>query len=321
MEQLNRFKPQSFTITEELPDKEIGRDSSKLDRFFIERSQSIFKFSIFLLLFTSLIVIGFVADAIIFADQLIESSLVVGYLYVTILLSVIYFIGTYSYREIGRFLEVSRVEKIQESAEKLKETPTNETVSFANSMLKRYETHQLERVQNGISSFRGEFPNLPYEKIVPSLSQHILSPIDSEAENLIFKYAKENAVATAISPVAIFDAIFVIWRNLRMVNEIVALYGFRAGFFGNLILLRRVAEQLMFIGVTEIAEDSLGALTGHTIASKLSSSVAGGIGNAILTIRIGVATIQVSRPIREQSRISMINRFLKSLNPFKKKES
>jgi len=314
---MEQIKPMNFTITEEVEGKD--RESSKLESFFIEKSDSIFRFSIFILMITALLIVGFIADAVIFADNLMKINHLLAYGYITLLAGVVYFIVVYSYREISQFLTITQVEKIQEMVESLKENPNRETIRFANSFINKYKDSRVDGVQEGIDSFQAVYPQLSYEEIIPSLSQKILSPIDLEAEKLIFKYAKENAVGTAISPLPLFDAIFIIWRNLRMVNEIAQLYGFRAGFFGNLIILRRLAEQLMFIGVTEIAEDSLGVLTGQTIASKISASVASGVGNAILTVRVGVATIQVVRPIRAKSRISLIGKFLKSFNPFHKR--
>ncbi len=292
------------------------------EEVYIEKSKGVLKFSLFIFLLLSILIIQFIADAVLFSQQLLETNSVLAYGYIALISSVIYMVAIYLYKEISRFLEISRVEKVQEEAERLKITPNKDVVQFAYTLINKYDKNKnIYGIQEGIKNFQDSCTQLPYGEILPSVSKNILSPIDKKAEAIILKYAKENGIATAISPVPLFDAIFIIWRNIRMVNEISTLYGFRAGLFGNFILLRRLTEQLLFIGVTEIVEDSVKILTGQTIASKLSSSVAGGLGNAIFTIRVGLAAVKISRPIREESNTSLIVSFLKNFNPFKQQNA
>jgi len=310
-------KSMSFQITEEDLNN-LNTKTNKYNSNFIKKSKSFYKFSIFTLIFASLIIFGSIAESILFANQLLEVNVVFGYIYLSILSAVIYFVFTFSFREIIKYLEISKVEKIQAEAKFLEENPNRNSINFAKNILEKYKYSQNENVKNGVETFRTDLPHLEYAQILPNISEKILSPIDMEVEKLIFKYAKENGIATAISPIPLFDALFIIWRNIRMVNQISEIYGFRAGLIGNFTLLKRVAEQLIFIGVAELTADSFSILTGQTIVSKLSSSIAQGVGHSILTVRIGLATIQVSRPIQKKSDVSMILRFLKSFNPFKK---
>jgi len=319
-----QIKPMSFKITEEnsfTPEKiSVKNENMEIekDEIFIEKGKSLYKFSIFLLLSTSLIIFGLIAESIIFAKELLEISSIFGYIYLSMLSGIIYFIFTFSYREISSYLDIAKVEKIQEMAKKLERTPTKNSVEFANMLIQKYQNSTNIKVLDAITKFQKDVSGLEYAQILPRVSENILSPIDLEVEKIVFKYAKENALATAISPIPLFDALFIIWRNIRMVNQISNIYGFRTGIIGNFKLLKRVAEQLIFIGVAELTADSISILTGQTIASKLSSSIAQGVGHSILTVRIGLATIQVSRPIHKKSDTSMILRFLKSFNPFKK---
>ena len=319
-------KPMSFKITEENSSQKNIVENIKFDfqsgetenLSILKKSRSLYRFSVFILLLASTVVIGSIAEAVIFANELFETSTFIGTLYISMVSALIYFVAIFGYREIIKYVEIDRVEKIQEKAKSLEKNATKDSLNFANSIIQKYKNHGNPEIIEGVESFKKELSDLEYSQILPKLSEKILSPIDREVEQLLFKYAKENALATAISPVPLFDALFIIWRNLRMVNQISALYGFRTGIVGNFILLRRVAEQLIFIGVAEITADSFSILTGQTIASKISSSIAQGVGHSILTIRVGLATIQVSRPIQKKSDTSMILRFLKSFSPFKK---
>lgn len=316
-----QMETMSFKITEKDNSfQNIKKKSTEKDESILSKSIFLHKFSTFVILVASLTILGLLAESIIFAKELLEVSSIFGYLYITILSAVIYYVAIFLYREISSFIDLSRVEKIQADISKFQKNPTKENLNFVKQLLIKYENSENSEVLQGVKDFKANLSELKYENVVSAISEQIILPIDKEVEKLIFQYAKENSIATAISPVAIFDAMFVIWRNIRMINKILNLYGFRAGILGNLTLLRKVAEQLIFIGVTEIAEESVGVLTTQTITSKLSSSIAQGVGLGILTVRVGLATIQVARPIEKKSDISYITKFLKSFipNPFKK---
>ncbi len=276
------------------------------------------RFITFLFLFVSLLIVGFIIDSVIYIEKVLEESPILAYSYIALFGVVSYLIVSYIFREIAKFLEISKVEKLQQEIEALKKLPTNEVLKVANILVTKYSSSPIPEVREGIEKLRGEISNISNENILSAISQYVLSPIDREVEKVIFKYAKETGMMTAISPFPLLDGLFIIWRNIRMVNEITQLYGFRAGLFGNLLLLRRVGEQLVFIGVTEIVSEGTGLLAGQTLTSKLSKSLAEGMGNALFTLRVGIATIEVTRPIREEGNISIVKRFLSSFNPFKK---
>ncbi len=276
------------------------------------------RFITFLFLFVSLLIVGFIIDSVLYIEKVLEESPILAYSYIALFGVVSYLIVSYIFREIAKFLEISKVEKLQQEIEALKKLPTNEVLKVANILVTKYSSSPIQEVREGIEKLRGEISNISNENILSAISQYVLSPIDREVEKVIFKYAKETGMMTAISPFPLLDGLFIIWRNIRMVNEITQLYGFRAGLFGNLLLLRRVGEQLVFIGVTEIVSEGTGLLAGQTLTSKLSKSLAEGMGNALFTLRVGIATIEVTRPIREEGNISIVKRFLSSFNPFKK---
>jgi putative membrane protein len=320
MEAYNEIRPMSFKITdsnEAVASNSISESIEEYreenERKFLKRGEKIGRFFLFSTALFSLILIGILADSIIFASQLFEASQIFGYLYLAVLSLVLYFVFYFIYLEVSKFLQMKKVDSLRKIAEDGKDM-----VSFANGVLALYGTRNEQYIINGVANFQTQFPNIAQSEFVPVLEKNLFSQMDREAEKVIFRYAKENALATAISPVALFDFIFLFWRNTRMVNEIVEIYGVRAGLLGNITILRRVMEQLIFIGVAEVTEESVTVLTGQTIASKLSSSVAQGVGHGILTVRIGVATMRVSRPVKAENSGGMISRFLKSFSPFKK---
>ncbi len=274
------------------------------------------KLSIFIVLFIALFLFGVVAEAIFFANEIFKRSEIAGYSYLTLLLAVSYFIGSFIFKEFLYMFKLGRVDAIREKSSILKKLPTNETVDFANLLMTHYDKSPL--TINGIEKFRTQFGNIQHSEIIEALSREILTPIDIEAEKLIFKYAKENGVVSAVSPVAILDLLFLFWRNMRMARELFELYGFRTGVIGQFVIMKKIGEALVFAGVSQISADAISILTSQTLVSKLSSAVASGMGNAIFTVRVGIAVIDTVRPIENDSHIALISRFIKSFNPFNK---
>ena len=287
------------------------------NKSFKEKLEAFSRFSIFFLALLSLIVIGTIADSIVFAKQLINDFPLLGYIYIGLLSFVVYLFLSFIVKEFISFLSVSKASEIQKTAIQLVKNPNIRVYSFVDNLIGKYGTNtQLSSVL--LSDFQNKKTNLKVDEVLPTFSEEILSVLDVEAEKTIFKYAKENGVVTAISPIPLVDTIFLIWRNIRMVNELSKIYGFRPRVFSNFLLLKRISEQLIFIGVTELSQQAVSILSGQTLTSKLSSSLSQGLGHAVLTVRIGLATIQTTRPIPLENETSLISKFVKSFNPFKK---
>ncbi len=290
------------------------------NKSFKEKLEAFSRFSIFFLALLSLIVIGTIADSIVFAKQLINDFPLLGYIYIGLLSFVVYLFLSFIVKEFISFLSVSKASEIQKTAIQLVKNPNIRVYSFVDNLIGKYGTNtQLSSAL--LSDFQNKKTNLKVDEVLPTFSEEILSVLDVEAEKTIFKYAKENGVVTAISPIPLVDTIFLIWRNIRMVNELSKIYGFRPRVFSNFLLLKRISEQLIFIGVTELSQQAVSILSGQTLTSKLSSSLSQGLGHAVLTVRIGLATIQTTRPIPLENETSLISKFVKSFNPFKKSNS
>jgi|GEM_PF-1837617 len=253
-------------------------------------------------------------DSVIFAREVFSLSPILGYTYMALWGVIIYYVSLFLYGQFEQYRSLKRVDKFRNG---FQSSSGDEVFRYGFAMVDSYKN---ELGEDRVRRLKETLKTVDSQEVATLLSTSVLDQFDDKVEKIIFKYAKENGVVTALSQMALLDLIFLLWRNGRMVGEIASVYGYRAGFTGNLLLIKRVSEQLLFIGVTEIVENSAGALAGQTVASKLSSSVAQGIGHSILTVRIGISAMQVCRPIEEKrSRTELISRFLKdigsSINP------
>lgn len=131
-----------------------------------------------------------------------------------------------------------------------------------------------------------------------SLSEReLIAPLDMDARGVIAATAKRVSVITAISPLAVFDMAVVAAQNMRMLRRIASIYGVRPGLFGLLKLARMVVTHIVLTGGIALGDDLIQQLIGHRLMAKLSARLGEGLFNGALTARIGLATIDVCRPL------------------------
>ena len=106
-----------------------------------------------------------------------------------------------------------------------------------------------------------------------------------------------RSTRTAVSPRALFDVLFVFVAALRMLRQLARLYGGRPGTLGMISLLRHVVTHLAITGGMAAGDTLLQQMLGHGIAAKLSQRLGEGVLNGLLTARLGLAAIDVTRPL------------------------
>lgn len=125
----------------------------------------------------------------------------------------------------------------------------------------------------------------------------LLAPLDREAERVIEAAARQVALLTAVVPLALLDVMAVLWVNLRMVRALAQVYGGRGGWIGSARLMRAVLLHLAAAGALAMGDDLLAPLAGGSVLSKLSRRFGEGAANGALTVRAGVAAMEVCRPL------------------------
>ena len=125
----------------------------------------------------------------------------------------------------------------------------------------------------------------------------LLAPLDKAATAEIESAARQVATITALVPLALVDVVTALGANIRMIRRIAEIYGGRAGTLGSWRLLRAVMTHLVATGAVAIGDDMLGSLAGGGVLSKLSRRFGEGLVNGALTARVGVAAMEVCRPM------------------------
>ncbi len=138
---------------------------------------------------------------------------------------------------------------------------------------------------------------LDADALIDLAEQQLMAPLDALARLEIEAASRQVAAATALIPLALVDVLVALSTNVSMIRRIAATYGGRAGFLGSWRLLKGVAAHLIATGAVAIGDDMIGSLAGGSALSKLSRRFGEGVINGTLTARVGVAAMEICRPM------------------------
>ena len=125
----------------------------------------------------------------------------------------------------------------------------------------------------------------------------LLAPLDAAARREVEAAARQVATVTAIVPLALADVVTALTANIRMIRRIAEIYGGRSGTLGSWRLTRTVLTHLVATGAVAVGDDLIGSVAGGGMLSKVSRRFGEGVINGALTARVGIAAIEVCRPL------------------------
>ena len=133
--------------------------------------------------------------------------------------------------------------------------------------------------------------------LIKLAERELMAPLDREARRLVSSAAQRVSIVTAVSPRALIDVLFVFAASLRLIRQLARLYGGRPGALGMIALLRHVIAHVAITGGMAASDSLIQQVLGHGIAAKLSQRLGEGVLNGLLTARLGLAAIDVTRPL------------------------
>lgn len=200
-------------------------------------------------------------------------------------------------REIFGFIRLARVAAIRIEADAALLGPDARRAKSVSSSIESLFSvrEELAWGRRRLREHRGDV--LSGRELLILTEREMLGPVDRQARALIAVSVRRVAMVTAVSPSAILDVGFVALENLAMVRRLATLYGGRPGFLGSLRLVRLVLGHLAVTGGVALGEDVVQQLIGHGLTARLSARLGEGIMNGAFTGRIGIAAVDLCRPL------------------------
>jgi putative membrane protein len=200
-------------------------------------------------------------------------------------------------REIFGLARLATIEKLhQRATEVLASDDRAASRAVVSDLIKLAHLNpQLARARAALKRHEGEI--IDGADMIRLAERELMSPLDAEARRLVSQAAQRVSIVTAISPRAMIDILFVFVAALRLIRQLARLYGGRPGTLGMIALTRQVIAHLAITGGVAASDSLIQQMLGHGVAAKLSQRLGEGMLNGLLTARLGLAAIEVTRPM------------------------
>ncbi|MEO0916831.1 MAG: TIGR01620 family protein [Pseudomonadota bacterium] len=199
--------------------------------------------------------------------------------------------------ELGALARLRRMDHLHREAVDIRTSGNlEEARSFARKLITFYKDRTdiswgASRLEETIND------SFDAETVFLATEDQLLAALDARAMREVETAARQVATITALVPLAFADVIAALTSNLRMIRQIAQIYGGRAGTLGSWRLTRAVIAHLVATGAVAVGDDLLGSLGGGHLLGKISRRFGEGLVNGALTARVGVAAIEVCRPL------------------------
>lgn len=242
---------------------------------------------------------GFVASlaAWDYVTGLLARSPILGAIATVLIGLLLFVLAAIGLRELAAFARLRRLDTIQKQAET---ALTNHDLKAARDVIGALNGLYASREDTAwgraeLHDRQGEI--MDADGLLGLAENTLLAPLDARAMREIEAAARQVATVTAIVPLALADLFAALTANLRMIRRIAEIYGGRAGTLGSWRLTRSVLTHLVATGAVAVGDDLIGSVAGGSVLSKISRRFGEGVVNGALTARVGVAAIEVCRPL------------------------
>ncbi|MEO1542278.1 MAG: TIGR01620 family protein [Pseudomonadota bacterium] len=245
----------------------------------------------------ALILAAAVDGVVTYATGVVASGSILGLTVLGLVLFVCAILLLLAIREGAALLRLRSVEETRMLAERARGEG-----SLAGAKAVAGQLHRLYRKRPELSWARAAVVERDGElfdadAVLDLAERSYMRDLDDLAVEEVRVATRQVAGATALIPLALADLIVALTANLRMIRRIAEVYGGRAGTLGSWRLFRAVAAHLIATGAVAVGDDLLGSIVGGGVLSRVSRRFGEGVVNGALTARVGVAAIEVCRPL------------------------
>lgn len=279
----------------DIPDLDAARAVQTVTRFAARPKSGFQRFALWV--FSSLFTLVLSVAAWNFITGLFAANSILGWLAFVLFALALLVVLVLAAREISAFSRMARLDTLRAAA----------TRAEAEGDLKsaRRVVDQLLHIYRGRADMAWVCARLDERRaevfdadaLLRLAETELMTALDQAALAEVEAAARQVATVTAFVPMALADVATALYSNTKLIRRLSELYGGRSSNFGSLRLLRRVFSSLLGAGAIALADDLVGSVASGGILSKLSRRFGEGFVNGALTTRVGLAAMELSRPL------------------------
>lgn len=270
--------------TMEMVTRLVGRPPSRLTRFFINTGVALFTFLLSI-------------AALDFINRLLNSYPLLGWVGIALFAMFTLAALGMAWREYRAWARFARIDAIQRQAgSALADDSMDQARKATDQLLSLYQKRpELDWNRKRLAERRGDV--FDARSLLTMAETELLAGLDQEARREIEAASRTVAAATALIPLALADVAAALAANLRMIRRMAEIYGGRAGAVGGWRLARTVMTHLVATGAVAAGDDLVHTVAGGGVLAKVSRRFGEGVVNGALTARVGIAAMEVCRPL------------------------
>ncbi len=246
-----------------------------------------------------LALVGFAASVAAwdFVTRLMDRSPVLGLTALLLVAGVAVMLLAIAVKEAAAYARLTRLDALHRAADA---ALVEQDLAGARGVVDRLcalyaRREELDWQRQRLADRRGDL--FDADALLALAERELLVPLDDAARREVEAAARMVATVTALVPLALSDLLAALGANLRMIRRVAEIYGGRAGLLGSWRLTRTVLMHLVATGAVAVGDDLIGSVAGGGVLSKVSRRFGEGVVNGALTARVGVAAMEVCRPL------------------------
>jgi len=232
-----------------------------------------------------------------FVTGLFAQNTALGWLAFTLCGLAVFLLLLLALREASAYARMARLDRMRQAADAARARGDLKAARAVVASLVALYAHRGETAWGRARLAERQAEVFDADGLLSLAEVDLLGPLDLAAQAEVEAAARQVATVTALVPLALADVATALYANLRMIRRLSEIYGGRSGSFGSLRLMRRVFAALLGAGAIALTDDLLGSFASGGVLSKLSRRFGEGVVNGALTTRVGLAAMELCRPL------------------------
>jgi putative membrane protein len=232
-----------------------------------------------------------------FATRLLERAPILGWIVTALFAALLLVAAAIALRELAAIGRLSRIDGLRTAAEAALAAEDLAAARVVSERLLAFYANREDTRWGRDRLVERSGDQFDASTLLGLAEDELLAPLDAAATREVEAAARQVAAVTALVPLALADVAVALAASLRMIRRIAEIYGGRSGFIGSWRLTRAVFTHLVATGAVAVGDDLLEPVLGGSVLSKLSRRFGEGLVNGALSARVGVAAIEVCRPL------------------------